>query len=288
LFTHYYPSSKWRTKPSVLAMSNGVRKLIVLLPEGDPARAWQVQDWRGRPELFELPLNLLLYAVDHNNLRYRGERFYLPDQPEKKPAKAVVVLRVQYPGSWDPEPGGWRRMNNWMIETKSISLTLQTAELGKGQLGHAPIAFLTGSRQYAFNAAQEDELKKFINAGGTMVIDSAGGNSPFATSIETALNEMYPKDRLAVLPPSHPLFTAGGGPADEILYRTFARQAGVGQDDAPRLQGITLNGRLAVIYSREDLSEGLVGQPIDGINGYSPTTATNLMSRILIYASAER
>jgi len=36
-----------------------------------------------------------------------------------------------------------------------------------------------------------------------------------------------------------------------------------------------------VIYSREDLSVGLVGQAVDGIVGYSPATATSLMTRIL-------
>jgi len=41
-----------------------------------------------------------------------------------------------------------------------------------------------------------------------------------------------------------------------------------------------------VIYSREDLSVGLVGQEIDGVIGYSPATATKLMARILKYASS--
>ena len=44
---------------------------------------------------------------------------------------------------------------------------------------------------------------------------------------------------------------------------------------------MSVNGKLAVIYSPEDLSGGLVGQPVDGINGYDPATATLLMTRIL-------
>ena len=65
----------------------------------------------------------------------------------------------------------------------------------------------------------------------------------------------------------------------------IAVQYGVGRSNVSRLQGITLNGRLAVIYSREDLSVGLVGQPIDGINGYSPQTATSLMARIVNFVA---
>ena len=39
---------------------------------------------------------------------------------------------------------------------------------------------------------------------------------------------------------------------------------------------------LAVIFSREDLSAGLVGEPVDGITGYSPASATELMTNILL------
>ena len=42
------------------------------------------------------------------------------------------------------------------------------------------------------------------------------------------------------------------------------------------------------IYSKEDLSVGLVGQPVDGIIGYDPPTATTLMSKVLMYATERR
>jgi hypothetical protein len=51
------------------------------------------------------------------------------------------------------------------------------------------------------------------------------------------------------------------------------------------LRGIEKDGRLAVIYSREDLSVGLVGQHVDGIIGYDPQTATTLMSKVLVYST---
>ena len=37
-----------------------------------------------------------------------------------------------------------------------------------------------------------------------------------------------------------------------------------------------------MIYSREDLSAGLVGQPTDGIFGYAPSSATAIMRNIVI------
>ncbi len=51
------------------------------------------------------------------------------------------------------------------------------------------------------------------------------------------------------------------------------------------MKGITINGRLAVFYSREDLSAGLVGEQIDGIVGYDPSSAVALMTNLVLYAS---
>ncbi len=89
------------------------------------------------------------------------------------------------------------------------------------------------------------------------------------------------------LPPDHPLFSAGSQKITTVGYRRYARNALVGKLKSPRLRGMQAGGRLAVIFSAEDLSEGLVGQAIDGIVGYDPETSTALMCTILEYASVK-
>ncbi len=287
IYTNYYPSTKWKTKPSVLRLSNGARPLMLLIPQADAGKAWQTRDVRVKSELFELGADVMLFATDNKKLRYRGSPFYVPDDASVKPASTIDIARLKYGGVWDPEPAGWNRLNNILSKKDSIGLAVTTPELGKGQIGSAKIAHLTGTYDYKFSQAQTDELKKFVADGGTLVIDVAGGGGKAATSMEAMLANAFPDGKLELIPPEHPLYTAGGGAKDEIAYRSYAIKNGVGQSNAPRLQGITLNGRLAVIYSREDLSVGLVGQEIDGIVGYSPTTATKLMTRILRFAAGK-
>ena len=85
-----------------------------------------------------------------------------------------------------------------------------------------------------------------------------------------------------VIPLQDPLYTAGGYKLKPIVYRSFARSK-LGQLRAPQLRGVKQNGRWAVLFSREDLSVGLVGQPVDGIVGYAPDTATELMTRAILF-----
>ena len=69
---------------------------------------------------------------------------------------------------------------------------------------------------------------------------------------------------------------------DSFGYRRFARAKIVGKLNAPRLCAIERGGRVIVYFSREDLSAGLVGQPVDGIVGYDPDTATAIMQNIVL------
>ena len=70
----------------------------------------------------------------------------------------------------------------------------------------------------------------------------------------------------------------GGFPVE---YRSFAR-ARLGSTDNLRLKGLKFRKKWAVIYSAEDLSTGLVGQQVDGIYGYTPACATEIMRRLVL------
>jgi len=88
------------------------------------------------------------------------------------------------------------------------------------------------------------------------------------------------------LPLTDPLYNQASQRIESVRLRSFARSR-LGHLQTPQLRGITINGRLAVIFSREDLSAGLVGQQVDGIVGYAPASATTLMQAIITYAASQ-
>ena len=89
------------------------------------------------------------------------------------------------------------------------------------------------------------------------------------------------------LPSDHPVYLLPSAKVTQFGYRRFARKGVVGDLRGPRIKGIktAAGDRVAVFYSREDLSAGLVGQPVDGIIGYDVATATPIMRNILLYAA---
>jgi len=293
-----YKRATWKTKPSLLGLSNGARELMLLFPTADPAKGWQTQAFLGpdREPLSQLTTNLFLYAVDKQNLRYKGDTYLVKVNEKTKPSKTIKVARLQYSGNWDPEPGGWRRFNALMQNERQTAIEVQTVKLGEKKLAGFKIAHVTGTGRFVLNTLARVDIKKFVEGGGTLIIDAAGGNGEFATAAEAELVAIFPgaKNTLKLLPISHPLYSAANK-IEEVEYRPFARKS-LGNIHMPRLRGMEVNNRLAIIFSGEDLSVGLVGQPIDGIVGYVPQRlqqsekqvrmgASDLMTNILLYAS---
>jgi hypothetical protein len=285
LFSEQYHSSKWKIHPRLLGLSNGVRELMILIPDGDPGRVWQMDDVKRRPEFFELGANIFLYATDRKNLHFRGDPYVvLPDK--STPARTLKIARIQTDGNWDPEPGGWTRLAAIFHNTRGTELTVEPVTLGAGKLASYQIAHLTGTGKLILSADARKELKDFVARGGTLVVDAAGGSAEFATSAEIELKTVFDAAAASLsapLPMDAPVFSAGEK-IDAIGYREFATHSITGALRTPRLCGIPAGNRIGVFYSREDLSAGLVGENIDGIVGYDPVSATRLMSNIISYA----
>jgi hypothetical protein len=278
----------------VLAVSNGVRKLLVLVPANDLPRRWQVVG--GAPTLQHTPYglagNLLLYATDSANPERKGIDHWIERENPARPDKRQLrVLRLKYDGNWDPEPGSWRRLGNLLHNQDALGLAVDPVDtnsepLAVGAGADLWIAHLTAAA--ALSDAQVDGLKRWLDAGALVVIDAAGGSAEAGTSFLGEIARLEPGAKVIPLPIDHPIYSGrfpGGAVLGPVIYRRSAL-ARVGHSTAPRLNGIYVGPKLIAIESDEDLSAAVAGVTTAGIVGYSPATATNLMRNLLLWYAA--
>jgi len=261
-------------------MSNGVRELMLLLPTDDGAKMWQSQQVLQRPEAFQVMENILVYATDKlAGLSVRGVRAF-PPIDVKLPAKGKIKMaRLKFNGNWDPEPAGWRRMAAVLHNESRVDLDVQAVDLNDGFIDSSnALASLTGTGSFQLTDAGVAAITNYLHGGGTLVIDPAGGDGGFADSAESMLKKLFPDQ-----PPKTP---AWDEPGLTVQYRTFDKIV-VGANKSARVRSYNIGGRAAVFYSPDDLSAGLVGEEIDGIRGYEPETASELMLKV-IHAAAPK
>jgi Domain of unknown function (DUF4159) len=283
--------SRWPTPPTVLGLSNGARELMLLIPDADLSIAWQDRASITRPEAFELGTDIFLYAVDKQHLRYRGQTYLVKPDAAITATRTIRIARLFHDGNWNPEPGGWRRlaavMHNHDVVDLDVALGIHPGD-GSLRSGEFDVAHLTGTTIFSLSDNSRRELRQFVNSGGTLIVDAAGGSPDFAQSALGELKKIFPgqADQLSQPFPIHsPVYSEIDGLPSlrQINNRLYAGKI-LGYDRHPRLCGMQINGRIAVYFSAEDISVGLVGQSVDGIVGYDPDTATALMERMLLNA----
>ena len=293
-----FPRTSWHgSKPTVDALGNGARELMVLIPTGDPAREWQAQSFQSarKDVAGQFMIDLFLYAVDKEGLRQRDVTYRVTRRESVPPAKpAVSVARLKYAGNWDPEPGGWRRLANVLHNSAAAELTVDAIDPAKLNPTYA-LASLTfggntggGNNDAKLTDAARAAIRDYVRSGGTLLVDVAGGRSESPPRGRGRAGQAVPRRqrRPARAPPDDPVFAAAGPAlsARSVDYRRFERAGR--NPHVPQLRGLTIGGRTAVFYSPEDVSVGLVGQPIDGVTGYAPPDATKVAADVIAYAAA--
>jgi hypothetical protein len=93
-----------------------------------------------------------------------------------------------------------------------------------------------------------DALRAHLEAGGLLFIDSAesgelSAEEPFDRDVRALVRRLFPRGALARLGPEH------------VLYKTFYLLGGARgrRARAPYLEALTIDGRVAIVYSRNDV-----------------------------------
>jgi hypothetical protein len=280
----YSVNYKFKKPPLLTAISNGSRLLLIHSPT-DIAKGWQL-DWTDTySNDFHLGLNLFVYAAGKSvNLKHRLASTYIPAPPEA-PTVTRSLTCLRYSGAWNPEPYALTRFARYFQWETHTGLNVTVMDLKSLQPNSTPIAVLTGTVRNDFTDAEVIAARQFVAAGGILVIDACGGQTAFAKSVEsTLITPAFPGATLSPLPDDYPGLIASRPGADDLrkaMYRSYA----IEQVGRVPLLGLSY-GQGRVIYSRLDLTTGLLGTQSWGILGFDPAYAQALMKNQVLWSSA--
>jgi len=293
-------------RPAFHMIGNGVRPLAIHVDDDLP-REWQLNRFKEEKWAFEAAGNVFMYVTDKGSLRPRGV-VHWPDMPESPPRPVAKLARLQYAGHWNPEPLALERFARMMLARTGKTVEVVNAvEIGwlsgawssTSESGLGRIACLTGTGALRLSAKEKQELKDFVTKGGVLVVDAAGGAKRFTISAEERIEEIFadaaragPKDAAAQregpalvrLARTDPIFRIPGMEIQSVEYRRVTRKR-LEKKNEPNLCAVVIAGRPAVLFSREDLTAGLVGCEAYGCDGYRPESAFEILRNIVLCAA---
>jgi Domain of unknown function (DUF4159)/Prenyltransferase and squalene oxidase repeat len=288
IYGENFPVKGLPTNPR--GLSNGVRELMILLPTGD--MSWKFQQGAAGISPSSSPAfgfvgNLYLYITDKSNPRFKGDDTWVEANPGLQDQKEIQIGRLKINANWDPEPLGWARLANILHNNDQIKLTVLNVDPEINSLPNSiSLLHLTATNSFELTEVQQKILKQYLDGGGVLFFDAAGGSTAAQLSFETLLIKMYPLEKLKTLAIDSPIYTGagtGGARIEQATYRRYAMDR-LAKTTLPRLRVLEVNGKVVAIDSSEDLSAGLVGYNIDGIVGYSPGSSEAIVRNVVMWA----
>jgi hypothetical protein len=274
--------------PGLLGVSNGARFLAIHAPR-EISLGLQFGPGELNRPTFELMGNLYLFATERATLRPRGLSTWPASRPFE-PAATIRLARLKCGGNYDPEPMAFKRLAILMARQQGILLDVSEpvppAELDASKW---PVAHWTGTEDVRPSEAELGAMKKYLAAGGTLIIDATGGSEAFGDAAEKAIVSILGNSALRVVGPSDPLFPRGPNNIQTVTYRKdYAPTLTPTDRNKPFLECAESGGRAAVYLSRRDLTAGLCGYAFCDIRGYSPSSAVAVMTNLLCRAAGVR
>ncbi len=158
--------------------------------------------------------------------------------------------------------------------TISTSRRFHAVKLSSEELFEFPLVIMTGEGTFDLPDQERQNLRKFIENGG-MLLASASCSSPeWDRSFRAEMANVFPENAMTPLGMDHPVF--------HTVYDIGQLTAKHG---TPRpLEGITVNGRLGVIYSQDGLNNTANTQGCCCCGGNEITNCEQVNVNILAYA----
>ncbi len=272
---------------NAMTLHNGVRHLVIHLPR-DPGVAWQTHAHRDEGP-WQLMGNIFQYAIEKSRPRNRLERHYITKSGGG--GTTVHVGRASYDGNWQPEPLAWERADVFASNDGKAGFVTHDFELADIGGQDVSLVHVAGTEAVDFTADQVAAIKQFVTQDkGVILFEAAGGGAAFTESVRQMLLQAFadPDQRLRLVGSTSRVLTGagiGGYDATRIDYRVFFKQR-LGATSRPGLLAITIDGEPRIFVSPEDLSNGMLHQPVWGVFGYDSESATHLATNVALHAAS--
>ncbi len=298
--------------PDLMYIDRGCRTVAVFSPS-PLAGYWEEQrfiptnprDPKNRGEkAFCLARNIIAYATGMELPKPKLTRTILVDGKDGGIARSKFrALQLQYTNAEQPPAAdALRNLMAYLGANAKLDVALSSEVLPPGdpRLTKYKFMYMHGRKPVQFTQDEADNLKANLQTGGLLLADAACGDfrtwKEFDRSFRESMAKMWGNNKLVPIVPKvgdkeDPLFKIAHEAGIDIKYVKCRREnaEGTGPEKEMRsypvhLEGIQVDGRWVVIYSKYDVGCAIEGHKSADCLGHDKESALRVGAAIVLYS----
>ncbi|HEX3147226.1 MAG TPA: DUF4159 domain-containing protein [Gemmataceae bacterium] len=290
----------------VQAIERGCKTVVVFIPQ-PLAGYWE--DDRFAPKVgeavgenrsklaYRLAGNIIAYATGMEPPKPRLDRPKVLDPKDDKPTAGaryqIELAQVKHDGGdWQPAKNAMRALALNARDKYLIDVALAKREVrmtNSAELWSTKFVYMHGKAKFTTEEGEVQNMKAHLDSGATLLADACCGSEAFDEAFREFAKKLYPDQKLEVIPADDLLYSErlNGEAITKLRCRTEKADKSpeaTFKDVPPMLEGIKIDGRWAVIYSRYDIGCALEKNKSSACKGYEPESAMKLATAALLYS----
>lgn len=242
-------------------------------------------------------INVLAYATNRE-LKYKDPAEHAPaSKPTEAARGALSVANVVHAGGCDTAPLALKTLLR--LAANQLKLPDQgdpgEVRLSDPALYQYSLIALHGRADFRLTPEERKQLRTYLERGGVLFADALCSSRAFVEAFRRELAAVFPNQKLERIALTHPLFTSefGGHELSSVSRRELEKSPdrpglrSVVRPGEPVLEGLTIGGRLAVIFSPYDVSCALSSHDTLECEGYAREDAARIAINVLLYSLHE-
>ncbi|MHC4914504.1 MAG: DUF4159 domain-containing protein [Planctomycetota bacterium] len=243
-----------------------------------------VPSWRTR----DLLRWLLTIASGREKVEEAEVDRFMAWDPAKGAAQAgrnPMLAQLRYRGSWNT-PRNFEALREALGRKVRLDFdsSREVVAAREAELRGRPLLYVTGHGEIGLSAEEKTALRNHLRDGGLLWADCCCARKEFDAAIRKLAAELFPGKKLAPLPADHAVYRSGYVVTD-LRWAESPRAEGTALvEKPPALEGLTVGGRLAVVYSPNSLGCGWASYPMGRVCAVKDADALKLSINVLLYA----
>jgi hypothetical protein len=275
----------------------GCKTVVVYSPQ-PLAGYWEANltsdNGRGQ-QAFRLMGNIIAYATGLEVPKPRltpPEPIFDPKDIRKVPRGYVKVAQLKHEGDWHPAPRAMSNLMNHLKEQARLDVALKTEEINAAHpdLFNFKLMYMHGRNAFKMDQEELKSIRANLKTGGLLLADACCGKKAFDGAFRSFAEQLFPDHKLEPIPDTDELYSQElNGTAITTVRCRRERPGGMGAEAEfsevpPLLEGIRINGRWVVIYSKYDIGCALEKHQSADCLGHDHASALRLGSAVVLYA----